>query len=118
MSLSEEEFCSIAFPDKKELSDDEVQVITNGFIINMEFSATKASTPALPIDMKREPFYTPLSVKDKSKKENISFQKLIWKSGEGNSVINSLIISTDYRYPQIVAYTKAEISLLPMKMRK
>lgn len=104
ISLSEQEYNSIAYPDKKDLSDEEVESIAKSYIGSIKGSNTRSALNSLS-NVQKEKISLSLTTKQHEKGEEIYFTKLKWIDHQAKKPI-SMIVSSDCRFPYVIAFSE------------
>lgn len=104
ISLSEQEYNSIAYPDKKDLSDEEVESIAKSYIGSIKGSNTRSALNSLS-NVQKEKISLSLTTKQHEKGEEIYFTKLKWVDHQAKKPI-SMIVSSDCRFPYVIAFSE------------
>lgn len=104
ISLSEQEYNSIAYPDNKELTNSEIEDIAKSYIESIKGTSTRATFNSFS-DVQKEKITLPLTTNKHEKDENISFTKIKWTAQQTKKPI-SMIVSSDCRFPYVIAFSE------------
>lgn len=104
ISLSEQEYISIAYPDKKDLTDAEVEGIAKSYIGSIKGVNTRSVSNSLS-NAQKEKISLSLTTKQHEKDEDIYFTKLKWVDDQTKEPI-SMIVSSDCRFPYVIAFSE------------